>query len=143
MASRKNNRKGTAVIEVSLMLPLVAFLFMGAFDMGYYAFALVSLQDATRVAALYTSTNSTTAADSAGACNYVVNELKTLPNIGSSVTTCSGTPLTVTVQSVSGPGSTTESVVSVTYQSSYLFPIPGILANQFTWTRTVSMPLRG
>jgi Flp pilus assembly protein TadG len=143
MALQKNNRKGTAMIEVSLMLPLIAFLFMGAFDMGYYAFALISLQDATRVAALYTSTNSTTAADSAGACTYVVNELKSLPNIDNTVTTCSGTPLTVTVQSVSGPGSTTESVVSVTYQSSFLFPIPGVLADQFTWTRAVSMPLRG
>jgi Flp pilus assembly protein TadG len=130
------------MLEVSMMLPLVAFLFMGAFDMGYYAYALISVQDAVRVAALYTSTSSTTAADSTTACTYVINELKSLPNIGNSVTSCSGTPLTVTAQSVAGAGTTSATLVSVTYQSSYLFPIPGVLANQFTWTRTAKMPLR-
>jgi Flp pilus assembly protein TadG len=130
------------MLEVSMMLPLVAFLFMGAFDMGYYAYALISVQDAVRVAALYTSTSSTTAADSTTACTYVINELKSLPNIGTSVTTCNGTPLTVTAQTVTGAGTTSATLVSVTYQSSYLFPIPGVLANQFTWTRTAKMPLR-
>jgi Flp pilus assembly protein TadG len=130
------------MLEVSMMLPLVAFLFMGAFDMGYYAYALISVQDAVRVAALYTSTSSTTAADSTTACTYVISELKSLPNIGNSVTSCSGTPLTVTAQAVTGAGTTSATLVSVTYQSSYLFPIPGILANQFTWTRTAKMPLR-
>jgi Flp pilus assembly protein TadG len=137
-----DKRKGTAMLEVSMMLPLVAFLFMGAFDMGYYTFALISVQDAARVAALYTSTDSTTATDSAKACTYVINELKTLPNVGNSVTTCNGTPLTVTAQQVTGAGGTNGSLVSVTYQSTYVFPIPGILANQFTWTRTAKMPLR-
>ncbi len=130
------------MIEVSMMLPLVAFLFMGAFDMGYYAYALISVQDAARVAALYTSTSSTTAADASGACTYVINELKSLPNVGTTVTTCSGTPLTVTAQAVSGAGTTSASLVSVTYQSSLLFPIPGLVADQFTWTRSVKMSIR-
>jgi Flp pilus assembly protein TadG len=142
MRQTDTRRKGTAMLEVSMMLPLVAFLFMGAFDMGYYAFALISVQDAVRVAALYTSTDLTTASDSSKACSYVLNEIATLPNIGTSVTSCDGTPLTVTAQAVSGAGVTTASLVSVTYQSSYLFPIPGVLANQFTWTRTAKMPLR-
>lgn len=130
------------MLEVSMMLPLVAFLFMGAFDMGYYAYALISLQDAVRVAALYTSTSAATATDSATACTQVINELKTLPNIGSSVVSCSGTPLTVSAQLVTGAGTTNASLVSVTYQSSYLFSIPGVLADQFTWTRTAKMPIR-
>jgi Flp pilus assembly protein TadG len=124
------------------MLPVVAFLFVGALDMGFYSFALISLEGATRTAALYTATNSTTAADSTGACAFVLGELRSLPNVSASLNTCEAAPVTVTAQTVSGAGGTSASQVSVAYQSLLMIPIPGVLAQQFTWTRTVKMPLR-
>jgi hypothetical protein len=110
--------------------------------MGYYSFALISLEGATRTAALYTATDSTTAADATGACTSVLSELKSLPNVSSSVTTCVASPLVVTAQAVAGSGGTSASLVSVSYQSLLMIPIPGVMAAQFTWTRTVKMPLR-
>jgi Flp pilus assembly protein TadG len=130
------------MVEVSLILPLISFLFVGAMDLGYFAFSLISLENATRVAALYTSTSSATSSDSAGACRYVLGEMNTVPHNGTISTTCSSGPLTVSAVAVSGPGGIACSQVSVTYQSIALIPIPGVLANQFTWTRTLTMPLR-
>lgn len=142
MIRNRKRARGSAVIEVAMMMPLIAFLFIGALDMGFYTFALISIEDAARVAALYTSTSTSTAADATGACTYVIGEIKTLPNIGNTVTTCSTSPLVVTAQSVTGAASTTASLVSVTYTSALLIPIPGLLAEQFTWTRTVKMACR-
>jgi hypothetical protein len=123
-------------------MPLLAFLFVGALDMGFYCYGLITVESAARVAALYTSGSSTTLADASGACTYVLAEMRSLPNIPSSVTSCSANPVTVTAQPITGAGSSSATLVSVTYQSIPLIPIPGILASQFTWTRTVIMALR-
>jgi Flp pilus assembly protein TadG len=137
-----NRRRGMAMVEVSLILPVISFLFVGAMDLGYFAFSLISIENATRVAALYTSTGSATSSDSAGACRYVLAEMNTVPHNGTISSTCSSGRLTVRAASVRGPGGIACSRVSVTYQSIALIPIPGVLANQFTWTRTLTMPLR-
>jgi len=143
---RKNpgirSRRGSAMVEVSLMVPLISFLFAGALDMGNYSFALISLANAARVAALYTSTSSATASDSVGACRYVLNELTTLPNINGTLNTCTSGTVTVSAEAVTGAGGIPSSQVSVTYQSLPMIPIPGVLSNQFVWTRTLTMPLR-
>jgi hypothetical protein len=47
-------RRGTSTIEFSMMMPWFVFLFVGAFDWGFFAHALISTQSAARVAALYT-----------------------------------------------------------------------------------------
>jgi Flp pilus assembly protein TadG len=46
-----NRRAGNSIVEFSLMAPWILFLFAGAFDWGFYAYALISVQNAARVAA--------------------------------------------------------------------------------------------
>jgi hypothetical protein len=148
-------------MELALFLPWIVFLFVGAFDWGFYAWALVSTESAARVAALYTSTSAGTAADATGACNYALAELAYAPNIagytwvsssdyqhrqtsGSGrVTTCAGVPVLVTAVSTTGPDGAAASQVSVTYQTPLLIPIPGLLPAQISITRTAQMRVRG
>ena len=59
--------------------------------MGFYSYALISVQSAARVAALATAAlpNTTpTATVNTLTCPLVLKELATMPNVGSSVTTC-------------------------------------------------------
>ncbi|HLY16379.1 MAG TPA: TadE/TadG family type IV pilus assembly protein [Bryobacteraceae bacterium] len=131
------------MLELAFFLPFIFFCFVGVVDWGFFAYALISVQSSARVAAFYTSTSTSTATDAGGACTLVLNELQSLPNIGTSVSSCSGSVLTVTASQVAGSDGSPASAVSVSYQSLPLIPIPGVLAQQFTWTRTVTMRLRG
>jgi len=51
---------------MALLLPWYFFLFVGTFDWGFYAHALISTEAAARTAVLYTSQSSATASDQAG-----------------------------------------------------------------------------
>jgi len=134
---------------MALLMPWYIFLFVGAFDWGYYAHALISTESAARVAAQYASTSQTTAVDSTGVCTFALEELRIVPNVGSS-TTCGGSsPVSVSTALI-GPGQTnTNSAdgqlaaqVSVQYTTLQLIPIPLLLNNQATFYRTVQMRLR-
>jgi Flp pilus assembly protein TadG len=138
--ARRRNR-GAAMMEVAFLCPWIFLLFIGALDWGFYSYALISLQAAARSAALYTSSSALTATESATACTIVLGELKSLPNIGSGVTTCASNPV-VTATSINGPDSAAAAQISVQYTSVSLIPIPGLLKKQFTVTRTVKMRLR-
>jgi hypothetical protein len=134
---------------MALMLPWYIFLFVGTFDWGYYAHALISTESAARVAAQYTSTSASTAADSAGACAYALDELRIVPNIGSGLATCAASPVVVTATLLkTGQGTTADnnyssaSQVGVTYTTMQLIPIPGLLSSGFTFYRVVQMRLR-
>src|SRR5579871_6288354 len=96
MSSR---RSGHSVMEFAFFLPFLLFLFVGAFDWGFYAWALIATQNAARVAALYTSGSSSTASDSSGACTYALGELAYAPNVAAS-TGSNGT----TLKPGGGPG---------------------------------------
>ncbi len=131
------------MLEMAFYLPWIFFFFIGAVDWGFFAYALVSVENAARVAAMYTSTSSATVADSSGACTIVLNEMKTLPNIGTTVTSCGGTnPISVSATQVTGPDGSAASKVTVTYTSLNLVPIPGLLQKGFTWNRSVTIRLR-
>ncbi|HLH15839.1 MAG TPA: TadE/TadG family type IV pilus assembly protein [Bryobacteraceae bacterium] len=132
-----NRTRGSAVVEISLIAPWFLFLFIGVVDMGFYCYDLIAVENAARVAAEYTSTGTDKAADSTGACTRALAELASLSNM-SGVSSCNGSPLTVTATSVSGlAGSGTDTKVNVTYQTQQLIPIPGLLQGQFTFSRTV------
>lgn len=137
-AVKPEKRRGSAMLELVLLGPWVFFLFVGVLDWGFYSYSLICLQSATRTAALYTSNNAGTAADSTNACRLVLAEMKSLPNIGS---TCASNPV-VTASAITGPDSAAATSVAVTYTSVSLIPIPGILSQQFTITRVVKMRLR-
>lgn len=132
-----NRRKGSAVVEMALMMPWLAFLFVGVLDFGFYSYAVISVENAARVAALYTSSNGSGAVtDTTGACGYVLRELATLPNV-TSLSSCNALPVIVSTQSTTVSGSPAAEV-SVTYQTMQFIPLP-TLTGQFTITRSVWM----
>ncbi len=138
----RGNRRGGSVLESALIIPWYIFLFIGAFDWGYYSRALISVEGAARNAALYASADSTHAGDNYGACQLVRAQMKSNSNIAGSGT-CDSLPLIVNTSLVTGADSRNAAQVSVTYRTQKLFPIPGLLTDQVTVTRIVEMPLRG
>jgi len=134
---RRSRNRGHAVLEVALMSPWIFFLFVGTLDMGFYTHALIATQNAARAAAAHTSRSSTTAADSAGACQYALEELKTMSNVRT-LSVCNATPLTVTATATTDADGWPVSSVSVTYRTNRMVPIPG-LTGQLNITRTVQM----
>jgi len=136
---RKKRSGGTALVEFILLFPILIFLFLGTFDMGFYAYALISVQSAARVAALDTSASTAAAASQTIACAVVLQELNAMPNAAALPSGCNALPLRVTATAVpAGPDGKPASQVSVTYQTQPLIPIPG-LASQLTITRVVEM----
>jgi Flp pilus assembly protein TadG len=148
--ARRTRCRGGSALELALFLPWMIFLFVGAFDWGYYAHALISTENAARVAGQYASNTSVTATDTAGVCLFALEELRIVPNI-TSTTTCgtTGSPVTITADLI-GPGQTNTAsadgqlaaLVSVKYTTLQLIPIPALLTNQATFYRSVQMRLR-
>src|SRR5690242_11566024 len=89
---RRRNTSGHAVIETALMAPWIFLLFIAIFDFGFYAYAGITTANAARAAALYTSTSTGAATDTAGACQYVLDELRKLPNVGAGTVSCGTVP---------------------------------------------------
>ena len=161
MSSRiQNGRKparereyGQAIIEVSLLAPWILFLFVGVLDFGFYSHALISTENAARVAALYAASNGSLSGDARGACQYVLQEMRSMPNVTSQTScpsscfgSCTAGPLTVTVRALDGAGGRPLGVdggpateVAVRYETVGLIPIPGIMAKQLSMTRVVQM----
>jgi len=137
-------QRGSALIEVSLLAPWILFLFIGAFDMGFYTYSMVGVENAVRVAAEYTSQSATVAADSSGACTRVLAEMTGMPNVGtqSNCNSGGGNTVVVTASSVSGPDTLPATQVSVTYTGNRLIPIPGLLIGQLNITRTIQMRVK-
>ena len=135
----RDSRHGQALLEISLMMPWILFLFIAVFDFGFYMYAVINTQNAARVAALYTSSSPSVVSDSTGACTYVLGEMNGLPNVRS-LSSCSG-DLTVTAQSIasgSSPDGSAASRVTVAYTTVQLIPIPW-LAGKIQISRTVEM----
>jgi Flp pilus assembly protein TadG len=135
---RKRRKRGSALVELTLICPWFLFLFVGTVDMGFYTYSLITVENAARIAAEYTSQNSTQAADQATACTMVRAELAALPGV-SGVADCGNSTLTVTAASVAGPDTKPATSVSVTYRGLNMIPIPGLLMGRFTFTRNVQM----
>lgn len=133
--SRRRSR-GSAILELTLMMPWIVFLFVGALDWGFYAYELITLETAARSAAVYESALGSANVTTASACTIVLNEMSTLINMGS-VTGCGSSPLVVSATTGIGPDNANAVLVSVTYTTPQMIPIPGILAGKFTITRTV------
>ena len=139
---RRPGARGTAVVEVSLLAPWIFFLFVGVLDYGFYAYALISTENAARAAVMYTASDTSTADDAAGACPYVLGELRELPNVKNAVTSCTASPVQVTAQLIDpGADGLPASRVTVTYDTIQLIPVPG-LASRLSITRTVEMRVK-
>ena len=130
-------RSGHAIVEASLMVPWIIFLFVGVLDMGFYSYAAISTQNAARVAAMANATGDPS--DIAGACQLVVYEMHSLPNAqsldpasyscpnASPGSVSDAAPIGVTVLPVTGPDGNQAVKVTVSYLSIPMIPIPGIL----------------
>ena len=127
------------MVEFALLMPWYAFLFVGAYDYGFYAYGLIATQSAARVAAMYCSGSTSLASNcSTQACTYALDQLQNMPNLGG-VSTCTASPVNVTTSMVSGPDSANAAQVNVRYTTPQLIPIPGLLPNSLTISRTVVM----
>src|SRR3954447_14324338 len=102
--ARRNRRRGGTALEMALFMPWFVFLFVGAFDWGFYAHALISTESAARVATLFASGSSTNASNTTYVCTLVLEELKVASNVSSS-STCTSLPVVVTVTQPNGPDS--------------------------------------
>ena len=141
LSKRRSTTRGHAAMEVALFAPFIFFMFAGALDMGFYEVSLIATQNAARVAAEYTSKSASTAVDSAAACTYVLDEMKTISNVHN-LTSCGASPLVVTATSLpAGVDGSPATSVSVTYTSDKMIAIPG-LTNKLSVTRTVQMRIR-
>jgi Flp pilus assembly protein TadG len=128
-----HSERGSSVIEFAFVIPFFALLFVGAYNMGIDCYALVSLQSAARTSALYCSLNTcATGATDTTVCNFALDALRGLPNVGTSVSTCSS-PVTINVASATGPDSASSVVVTVSYTLPSMARVPGM-----PWLSTAS-----
>ncbi len=135
-------RKGQALVELVIVAPWIFFLFIAIADTGFCTVAAIGVQNAARAAALNASASSAAAIDAADACAVVRQELQSLPNIGSS-TGCAGLPLQVTTQKLdAGIDGSPAALVTVTYQTIPLVPVPLLFSGTVTLVKSVQMPLR-
>jgi len=142
--------RGHSVIEFALLSPWILLLFLGIFDFGYYAYALINVENAARAAARNMvetySYQGALAIDCPGntcgtgtnvdvaACTAALKELRSLPNISSGVNTCVAAPLLVNATpraTVACPGAINVSnnncvEVEVDYRTVTMIPIPGL-----------------
>jgi Flp pilus assembly protein TadG len=139
--TRRKKQKGHAVLEAAFLAPWIIFLFVGAFDMGFYCYALICTENAARVAAMYTSSSASTVADSSAACTIALGEMNYMSNLVG-VNSCGSLPIIVQASSVTGPDSAPASEVAVTYRSNQMIPIPGLLMGRMTVTRRAQMRVR-
>jgi len=101
--SGKSKQRGSSLVEFVLVAPWYFFIFVGVMQTGFLIYGLIAVQNAARVAVIHLAANPTTATDQAGACTMVIQELKGLPNIGSSFSSsCNASPVTVTVKYCDG-----------------------------------------
>jgi len=148
--ARHRSCRGGSALELALVLPWIVFLYIGAFDWGYYAHALISTENAARIVGNFASYNTVNATKSYDACTLAVEELRIVPNI-SATQTCGSSQVVNVSTALVGPGQTDDNsayggdyaaAVSVTYTTMQLIPIPGLLRNQATFYRTVRMRVR-
>jgi Flp pilus assembly protein TadG len=138
---RQVSQRGHAILEAALLVPWLFFLFVGAFDLGYYSYALICAENAVRVAAEYTATSGFTADDSSTACALALKEFATVPSMNG-VTSCGSLPLKVAATIVTVVDGSQASQVSVQFQSGQMIPIPGLLSGKLTVTRVAQMRIK-
>ena len=156
MQNRRKNQRGNAIIEAALLMPWLFFLFAGVFDMGFFSYEAICLQNAARAAAMATSKDVFSATPT-NACKAALPEMVLLINMTQVTCTTSPTfpPFSIAVTPLNcttnppcadctavpcaNPNYQPQSVqATVTYQMLAWIPIPG-LNNQLTLSRTTEM----
>lgn len=133
---RSGRRRGSSIIEFSLLMPWLFFLLLGAVDAGFMLYGLVTVENAARAGALYASHIDLTDPTAVGkiCSGYVIPSLIYLGNIPSGLNTCGSTanptpasPVSVVVTTVvaaSSPDALSAAAkVTIYYLTPPLFPI--------------------
>jgi Flp pilus assembly protein TadG len=135
-------RRGQALIEATLMAPLMLLLFAALVDVGFFCYAAVCTENAARVGALHASSDRDLAASAT--VNQTVRadvcaEMKALPNVGAA---CPNSVVTVSTvgQPFMGADGQAATQVTVTYTTVPLFRVPGLMS-QYSVTRVVQVRL--
>lgn len=148
--ARRRVPRGQALAEFALILPLLVALTGGAMDFARVYQASITLQGATRNAAEYAASKTTTQGQAQTEARRVVcAEAQTVPGFvpgsGGSIPTCTAPSVTVTSYSLSttAPGaSDTHPLGSATVQSQLEFrtviPWPWLPGGAWTLTTTQS-----
>ncbi len=147
---RSEHRTGQALIEASLLVPVVFFLFLGLTNFGFYVYAFITVGNAARTAAQRTA-NTAFRNNQGVACLAALEEMKTLPNVSTlpaGYNCNSVAPLRVTMGDPNNPGGdytepfsgTAACRVNVAYETIKLFPLP-FMDGQMTINRTAVMRL--
>lgn len=131
----RRKERGSSIVEFAMFIPWYVLLFAGAYDFGFYSYGLIATQNAARVSAMYCSGSASRAANCSLACGYVLDQLRSLPNVGSGMTTCGTAPVVIAASSVTGPDGAAAARVSVAYTTPQLIPLPGLIPGQLTITR--------
>lgn len=122
----KSRSSGNSIIELVFMLPWLLFLFVGVFDFGFYAYALIATQNAARAVAVHNSISKSAASDPDGSgCQIAIFELQNAA-YGRPMSGCGGNPLLVTSTWLVDETGIDLARVNVKYWPPPLFPIPGI-----------------
>jgi len=149
--SGRSRRRGAVMVEFAMTAVLLLVMALCTFDLGFYAYAFISIQNAARSAALHNSGGLGSAADQSTACEIAIRETEGLPNIDqAAVSGCSEAPLQVSSALCEGTtsclGSTTSAdgehaaVVQIAYTLPPLFRITQ--AWPASISRTVQMKVR-
>lgn len=148
---RADSRSGHAVVEMAMMAPWIFLLFIMVFDLGFYNFAAIATANAARAGLMHTTRSSSYALDTTTACQIALRELRGMPNVPGTMTTCAASkgaitdsaPVAVELSTLAGPDATTlgAAQVAVTYRSPQLFPIPGLMG-RMTLTRVAEGRIR-
>lgn len=124
------------MVEASLTVPLLLFVFLGVTNVGFYVYAFISVTNAARVAAQYTA-NPSSVGNQGVACEAVLRELRSMSNVAS-LNSCGAAPLKVTAVSYTDPDGAQASRVDVSYTTIQLFPLP-FMSGQMIINRTAFM----
>ena len=141
--SRRRRRHGGSALELCFFLPWFIFLFVGAYDWGFYAHGLVSTANAAKALGHYASKAPGTWNATTG-CQLAIGELKIAANINNSLD-CTTSPLIVTETDLDGttgtptPDGQPAAYVIVQYQSVPVIPVPGLMPGQPTFRSAVMM----
>lgn len=126
-----SRERGNAMVELALTVPLLCVLMLAVFDSGVYVYAFISVQSAARAAAMRNSGGTESAVDQATACTIVTDELRGLPSISTTQTSCASAPLVVSSVLCSGSGSCGSATSSADGQPSTLVTVSYTLPTMF------------
>jgi len=133
------NDRGTQLIELAIVLPVMLILLSGIAEFGRYFYTYTTLSKAARAGARYMSTKSYVNTEKAKAENYVVYG-KISPGAGDKPVISGFTVDNVDITTPDGFANATDPVtirVSIDYNYTPIFNLGGLIG--FNW---VSVPVR-